>query len=82
MNVLRQNDYDPVLTTETDEISIGIYSDAYDQMFRCGDFLVTDGEVVDFGELVVPCNDMIGVTLLESDTMFNDGYTTMIPCQT
>ena len=40
VNVLRHNDEDSLSTTSNvgDEISIGIYSDAYDQMFRCGDF--------------------------------------------
>lgn len=83
VNVLRQNDDDTLSFgyTKTDEISIGIYSDVYDQMFRCGDFLVSDGEVVDFDGLIVPCNEMIGISLLESDPVLNDGFTILIPCQ-
>jgi len=31
--------------------------------------------------MVVPCNEMVAVTLVEEDGKFNDGHTVMIPCK-
>lgn len=50
-------------------------------MFRCGDYYLTHGELVDFGDLIIPCKERIGVSILESDPFFNDGMTVLIPCE-
>jgi hypothetical protein len=49
-------------------------------MFKCGQFQFKAGDVVDFENLVVPCRDLITVTLSESDGKTSDGHTVFIPC--
>lgn len=41
--------------TGGDEISISIYSDVIDDMFKCGSYYFRSGDIVDFNNLVVPC---------------------------
>jgi hypothetical protein len=63
-----------------DEIFISVLSDTIGQMFRCGPYDIKDGGMVDFKDLVVPCNDMVALTITESDSFQNDGHTILIPC--
>jgi hypothetical protein len=49
-------------------------------MFRCGEFSILGGDVIDFGGLVVPCNEFVAVSIKESDFTYHDGQTMMIPC--
>lgn len=63
-----------------DEITLAIYSDVYDQMFKCGQFKLKSGDAIDFKGLRIPCQYMVGITLLESDDIYNDGKTIMVPC--
>jgi len=50
-------------------------------MFKCGKFRFKDGDLVDFNDLVVPCNEIVTVTLTELDGKHNDGHTVLIPCR-
>ena len=63
-----------------DEMNIAVYSDVYEQMFRCGEFAILGGDVIDFGGLVVPCNEFVAVSIKESDLTYHDGQTMLIPC--
>ena len=67
--------------TQTDELSISVYSDVVGQMFKCGEYSFSSGDIVDFKDLVVPCNEVVIVTLAEHDSLFNDGHTVLIPCR-
>ena len=64
-----------------DEISISIFSDAIGQMFKCGKYGFKAGDLVDFKDLTVPCNEIVTVTLTELDGRNNDGHTVLIPCK-
>jgi len=50
-----------------DELSISIMSDLIGHMFKCGTFKFSAGDLVDFGDLIVPCNELVTVTLTELD---------------
>lgn len=50
-------------------------------MFKCGEYAFRSGDIVDFEGLVVPCNEMVTVTLTEVDWAFNEGHTVLIPCR-
>lgn len=63
-----------------DEMNIAVYSDVYQQMFRCGEFKILGGDVIDFDGLVVPCNEFVTVSILEDDLTFHDGKSMLIPC--
>ena len=63
-----------------DQISISIYSDTIGRMFKCGQFKIKAGGIVDFHELVVPCRDVVTVTITENDGFMDDGHTVLIPC--
>lgn len=63
-----------------DELSLSIYSDAIDDMFKCGQYHFRAGDAVDFHDLVVPCRDLITVTLTEMDGSSSDGHTVFVPC--
>ena len=65
---------------EYDEINIAIYSDVYDQMFSCGEYRLLGGDVIDFGGLVVPCNEMVAISIKDLDFSYDDGQTMMISC--
>lgn len=65
---------------DQDEMNIAVYSDVYEQMFRCGEFPVRGGDVIDFGGLVVPCNEFVTVSLQEKDLTYHDGKTMLVPC--
>lgn len=56
-----------------DEMNIAVYSDVYEQMFRCGEFSILGGDVIDFGGLVVPCDEFVAVSIKESDFSYHDG---------
>jgi hypothetical protein len=76
INAFNTNDMNGV-----DELSVSIYSDVVGDMFKCGEFIFKSGDVVDFKDLVVPCNEIVTVTLTEHDSLFNDGHTVLIPCR-
>ena len=64
-----------------DELTLAIYSDVYDQMFKCGKFEIHGGDAIDFGGLVIPCREVIVVLLVEEDDIgANEGTTMIIPC--
>lgn len=63
-----------------DEMNIAVYSDVYQQMFRCGEFKILGGDVIDFDGLVVPCNEFVTVSILEDDLTYHDGKSLLIPC--
>jgi hypothetical protein len=63
-----------------DEISISIYSDVVDGMFKCGQYFFRSGDAVDFHGLVVPCRDLITITLTELDGSSGQGHTIFVPC--
>ena len=65
-----------------DEIYLSILSDTLGQMFRCGPYDVKDGGLIDLKDLIVPCDNMIALTITESDTFQNDGHTVLVPCST
>jgi hypothetical protein len=50
-----------------DEISLSIYSDVIGEMFKCGTYEFLAGDVVDFHDLVIPCEEFITVTISELD---------------
>ena len=50
-----------------DEISLSIYSDVIGEMFKCGTYEFLNGDMVDFHDLVVPCEEFITVTISEQD---------------
>lgn len=50
-------------------------------MFKCGKFKFKAGDLVDFNDMTVPCNEMVAVTIIEEDVKFNDGHTVMVPCK-
>jgi hypothetical protein len=56
-------------------------SDVIGQMFKCGKFKFSPGDVIDFNDLIVPCNELVTVTLTELDGYQNDGHTVLIPCR-
>ena len=64
-----------------DEISISVYSDVVDDMFKCGQFNFKAGDAVDFHDLVVPCQEVITVTITELDGTKNNGHTVFVPCK-
>jgi hypothetical protein len=64
-----------------DELSMSIYSDKVGDMFKCGTYKFNAGDVVDFDDLVVPCSELVTVTLTELDGYQNDGHTVLIPCK-
>ena len=76
INAFNTNDLNLV-----DELSVSIYSDVVGDMFKCGEFKFQSGDIVDFKDLVVPCNEIVTVTLTEHDELFNDGHTVLIPCR-
>jgi hypothetical protein len=52
-------------------------------MFKCGKFELHGGDAIDFGGLVIPCREVIAVSLLEIDDLNpNEGNTMLIPCAT
>ena len=63
-----------------DEISISIYSDVIDDMFKCGQYHFRSGDAVDLHNLVVPCRDLITITLSEKDGKLSNGHTVLVPC--
>lgn len=63
-----------------DEVSLSIYSDVVDDMFKCGQYNFRSGDAVDFDNLMVPCRELITVTLTESDGRTSDGHTVFVPC--
>lgn len=63
-----------------DEISISVFSDVLDDMFKCGSYKFRSGDMIDLHDLQVPCKELITVTLTESDDMTRDGHTVFIPC--
>lgn len=75
------NTYNVNDITRSDEISLVVYSDAVGQMFKCGQYALKAGDLVDFKDLTVPCHEMVAVTLVEFDGKYNDGHTVMIPCK-
>ena len=50
-------------------------------MFKCGEYIFKSGDIVDFKDFIVPCNEIVTVTLTEHDSLFNDGHTVLIPCR-
>jgi hypothetical protein len=76
INVFNTNDKNGV-----DELSLSIYSDVVGEMFKCGEFRFSSGDIVDFKDLAIPCREMVTVTLTEHDSLFNDGHTVLIPCR-
>lgn len=66
---------------QADELSVSVYSDVLGSMFKCGEYTFQSGDIVDFKDLVVPCNEIVTVTLTEHDSLFNDGHTVLIPCR-
>jgi hypothetical protein len=76
LNAFNTNDL-----TGGDELSLSIYSDLIGHMFKCGKFKFNSGDLVDFDNLVVPCRDLVTVTLTELDGYQNDGHTVLIPCK-
>jgi hypothetical protein len=64
-----------------DEISLSVYSDVVGEMFKCGTYYFETGDMVDFKNLVVPCEEFITVTISELDGTQNDGHTVLIPCK-
>jgi hypothetical protein len=63
-----------------DEVSLSIYSDVVDDMFKCGQYNFRSGDAVDFDNLMIPCRELITVTLTESDGTSSDGHTVFVPC--
>lgn len=63
-----------------DEVSLSIYSDVVNDMFKCGQFNFRSGDAVDFDNLMIPCRELITVTLTESDGTSSDGHTVLVPC--
>jgi hypothetical protein len=63
-----------------DEVSISVYSDVSDDMIKCGQYNFRSGDALDFNDLVIPCNDLITVTITEKDGTTSDGHTIMVPC--
>jgi hypothetical protein len=51
-------------------------------MFKCGYFSLRAGDAVDFKRLRVPCQELVAISLLESDDLYNDGKTILVPCST
>ena len=76
MNVFNTNDI-----YGQDEISISIMSDLVGSMFKCGKFKFSAGDLIDFDDLIVPCNELVTVTLTELDGYQDDGHTVLIPCK-
>lgn len=76
INVFNVNDL-----TGGDEISISIYSDVMDDMFKCGQYHFRSGDAVDFHNLFVPCSEVLTVTLTEYDGTINSGHTVFVPCR-
>jgi hypothetical protein len=62
LNAFNTNDL-----TGGDELSLSIYSDLIGHMFKCGTYKFNSGDLVDFDNLVVPCRDLVTVTLTELD---------------
>lgn len=80
VNVFNINDHNKGLSTG-DEVHVFIYSDIIEGMFHCGVYnFLSAGDIVEFNELEVPCQDMVIVSTVESDTLTNDGHTILIPC--
>jgi len=75
VNSFNVNDYEG-----GDEISLSVYSDVIDEMFKCGQFHFRSGDVVDFNDLVVPCKDLVTITINEKDGYSSDGHTVLVPC--
>lgn len=76
MNVFNTND-----VVGQDELSISIMSDVVGSMFKCGKFKFSAGDLIDFDDLIVPCNELVTVTLTELDGYQDDGHTVLIPCK-
>lgn len=49
-------------------------------MFKCGEFEMHGGDAIDFGGLVVPCREMIAISIQETDSSYDDGRTMIVPC--
>lgn len=76
MNVFNTNDI-----IGQDELSISIMSDLVGSMFKCGKFKFSAGDLIDFDDLIVPCDELVTVTLTELDGYQDDGHTVLIPCK-
>ena len=63
-----------------DEISLAVYSDVTDDIFKCGRYNFRSGDAVDFNDLVIPCREVITITLSENDGSDSDGHTILVPC--
>ena len=64
-----------------DEVTISVYSDAIGNMFKCGEYQFRSGDIVDFEDLEIPCNELVTMTITENDPVQNDGHTILIPCK-
>ena len=49
-------------------------------MFKCGDFKMFKGDMIDFNNLEVPCTDFVTITITEDDVFQNEGHTMLIQC--
>jgi hypothetical protein len=63
-----------------DEISLAVYSDVTDDIFKCGRYNFRSGDAVDFNDLIIPCKEVITITLSENDGSDSDGHTILVPC--
>jgi len=64
-----------------DELMVSIYSDALQGMFKCERFKIKERSLIDFEGLVVPCNEVVTITLTEKDILLNDGHTLIVSCR-
>ena len=66
---------------QEDELLISVYSDVIGSIFTCSTYKVKKRSLIDFQGLTVPCKEVVTITLIEKDWMFNDGHTVMVSCR-
>lgn len=52
-----------------DQINVGIYTDVYEHMFKCGTYNISNGEAIDFRGLKIPCQDRVCFVIQEEDVL-------------
>jgi len=57
-----------------------IYSDILDQMFKCGAFSLTQGGLINFYGLEIPCQNYIILNLVDTNAGTHDGTIIRYPC--
>lgn len=67
--------------SESDKMTLHIYSDAIKQLLQCGEFAIISTDFLAMNDLDIPCYEEVVITLTEYDTVGHDaGYSIRVSC--